>query len=171
MKEDTFWRLIENSWNAATKEKNKRMAIAIPKECPESAHDLGRKLESIIEQKVFPALEQELRRMSRPESFSFNQILEEKLYQLDTSVIHKFIEGSDDSFLYHRGFIVGMGREYYYSILDDPSKGSLWLSSEDFAYMTRAIHHERFIDEKNVSSFTPGISRESRSNLRGWNEA
>ena len=170
MNEDDFWKLIEDLWDIVNEEKYKRMIIAIPKEYPENASELGKKFEDVMEQKVFPRLEKELRCMSKEESFSFNQILEKKLYDLDTREIHEYVEGSDDGFLYHRGFIVGMGKEYYYSILNDPSKGLLRLRSEDFAYMTRAIHHERFSDQENIDSFTEGISRETCSNLEGWKE-
>ena len=127
MNEEDFWKLIEKAWDIANEEKCKRMVIATPKKSPEYANKLGEKLEKVIEQKVFPRLEQELKCMSKEESFSFNQVLEKKLYDLDTREIHEYIEGSDDGFLYRRGFIVGMGKEYYYSILNNPSKGSLRL--------------------------------------------
>ena len=102
--------------------------------------------------------------MDQDDLFEFNRILERKLYDLDRRDIHHYVEGSDDGFLYHRGFIVGMGREYYNAILNRPSLATLWLSSEAFSYQTRALYHRMY--DENVIDFE--VSRESCSNPEGW---
>ena len=168
MEEITFWEIIENCWSVVPEEKRKRMTIAVQDEYIKSPNEIGLRLEKTIWQKVFPRLENKLRRLGKKESYDFNKILECKLYELDRKDIHNYIGGSDDGFLYHRGFIVGMGKEYYYSILHTPSKGTSWLSSEDFAYMTRAIYHKLHVKADNMAIFNEGISRETGSNKDGW---
>lgn len=169
MNEKIFWELIEESWSTVPNKKKARMMIAKEKEFPEESTDLGRDLEKAIEEKVFPHLEKILNKLSKRESFSFNRILEKKLYDLDNKEIYNFIGGSDDGFLYHRGFIVGMGKKYYYSILNKPSMATFLLSSENFAYMTRAIHCNLHESGHGIGNFNEGISRESHSNKEGWN--
>ena len=47
-------------------------------------------------------------------------ILERKLYDIDRADIHERTDGSDDGFLYCRGFIVGMGQRYYEAVRTNP---------------------------------------------------
>ena len=65
-------------------------------------------LESLAE--VIAVLSQELNQLSAKELLAFDRVLERKLYDLDRREVHASTDGSDDGFLYARGFIVAAGK-------------------------------------------------------------
>ena len=62
--------------------------------------------------------------MSSAELTDLDRVVERKLHDLDRADVHAVVGGSDDGFLYARGFIVGSGREAYYAVLADPTSAS-----------------------------------------------
>jgi hypothetical protein len=42
---------------------------------------------------------------------TFDRILERQLYEIDRADIHAATGGSDDGFLYSRGFVVALGQD------------------------------------------------------------
>jgi hypothetical protein len=52
---------------------------------------------------------------------SLDRVVERKLYDLDREDVHEVTDGSDDGFLYARGFIVAMGKDFYGAVLANPS--------------------------------------------------
>ena len=57
---------------------------------------------------VVPALQAALDLLPKDELLQFDRILERKLYDIDRSEIHEYTDGSDDGFLYCRGFGIGI---------------------------------------------------------------
>lgn len=103
--------------------------------------------------------------MSSRELTDLDRVLERKLYDLDRADIHAVTDGSDDGFLYARGFIVASGRETYYAVLADPSVAEADEELEEMCYFFAHLHDEKYGSWPETGS---GISRESCSNAQGW---
>jgi len=96
---------------------------------------------------------------------SLDRVVERKLWEIDRADIHAVTGGSDDGFLYSRGFVVAMGREFYDAVAGDPEMGVPFAECEEMCYFFAHLHRERFGDFPDTGS---GISRASGSNLTGW---
>ena len=160
MDEARFWRMIEAAWEAVGGKVKARQRLAAGKLSDEKAEELMEALEEVI-----PALRESLEQLSAPELLAFDQILERKLYDIDRSEIQEHTDGSDDGFLYARGFIVAAGREYYDAVNATPSAAMMDLECEEMCYLSAHVHQEKFGEMPATSS---GISRESCSNSAGW---
>ncbi|RJL22566.1 DUF4240 domain-containing protein [Bailinhaonella thermotolerans] len=90
--------------------------------------------------------------------------VERLLHDIDRAEVHAATDGSDDGFLYARGFIVALGREFYRAVDADPRMAVLDAECEEMAYFFARLHAERFGGYPVTGS---GISRESGSNRRG----
>lgn len=107
--------------------------------------------------------------MSSAELTDLDRVVERKLYDLDRADIHAVVGGSDDGFLYARGFIVGSGREAYHAVLADPDAASSGDDElEGMCYFFAHLHDKKFGSWPQTGS---RISRESFSNAAGWREA
>ena len=62
---------------------------------------------------------------------SLDRVLERTLWEIDQADVHAVTGGSDDGFLYSRGFIVAMGREFYGSVMDTPQMAVPWAECEE----------------------------------------
>jgi hypothetical protein len=159
--EERFWKLIEDAWTAAPAIANKRPAVA-----REVSQADAEAVSVALGAKVVPALRKALTRLSREELIGFDRVLERKLYDLDRQEVQAVTDGSDDGFLYARGFIVGVGQAYYDAVNADPSKALTDLEEEGITYLPDEVFEERFDDSIPRS----GISRESCSNRDGWHK-
>lgn len=118
-------------------------------------------LESLEE--VVLALREQLSQLSAPDLLAFDRILERKLYDIDRAEIQEQTDGSDDGFLYARGFIVVAGKAYYDAVNTNPSVAMMDLECEEMCFLSLHVHQEKYGE---VSQ--SGISRESCSNKTGW---
>lgn len=105
------------------------------------------------------------RTLTGAELTCLDRVVERKLWEIDQARIHAVTGGSDDGFLYARGFIVAMGREFYGAVADDPQMAVPNAECEEMCYFFAHLHRERFGDFPATGS---GISRESGQNLMGW---
>ncbi|GAA3392827.1 hypothetical protein [Cryptosporangium minutisporangium] len=103
--------------------------------------------------------------LSSAELTDLDRVAERKLHDLDRDEIHEHTDGSDDGFLYCRGFIVAVGREFYLAVNTDPSLAVLDADCEQMCYFFARLHAERFGNYPDTGS---GISRESGTNPNGW---
>lgn len=103
--------------------------------------------------------------LSAGELIALDRVVERKLWEIDRADVHAVIGGSDDGFLYARGFTVAMGREFHGCVAGDPQMGAPWAECEEMCYFFAHLHHERFGTFPDTGS---GISRESGQNLAGW---
>ena len=80
---------------------------------------------------------------------------------------HRFTRGfgSDDGFLYSRGFVVAMGREFCDAVTGDPAMAVPYAECEEMCYFFAHLSHDQFGEFPDTGS---GISRESGSNLIAW---
>ncbi len=158
MDEEEFWKLIEAAWKASGGYTRQRKLLAQGKLAEEKAFDLQDALDDVV-----AALTKTLERLTQDDLLAFDRILEKKLYDIDRAEIQAVTDGSDDGFLYARGFIVAMGREVYEAVNADPAKALTDFECEEMCYLSVHLYEEKF-GEMPAS----GISRESASNASGW---
>jgi hypothetical protein len=153
-----FWALIETAWQAVGGKAKVRQKLAEGKLSEDKAEELLEALEEVI-----PALREQLELLSAADLLAFDRILERKLYDIDRAEIQEHTDGSDDGFLYARGFIVAAGKGYYDAVNVKPSVALTDLECEQMCYLALHIHEEKYGDVPQS-----GISRESCSNKAGW---
>ncbi|MGW3784931.1 DUF4240 domain-containing protein [Micromonospora chokoriensis] len=103
--------------------------------------------------------------LTGPELTDLDRVVERKLYDIDREDIHEVTDGSDDGFLYCRGFIVALGRAYYETVRADPAMALPDAECESMCYFFAHLHNDRFGSWPETGS---GISRESFGNPAGW---
>jgi uncharacterized protein DUF4240 len=111
------------------------------------------------------ALADQCRALPGGELTSLDRVLERKLYDIDRADIQAVTDGSDDGFLYARGFIVTMGRDFYNAVAGDPQVAVLDAECEEMCYFFAHLYRGRFGEFPETGS---GIFRESCSNAAGW---
>ena len=159
MDENRFWSMIDAAWGTAGGKAKSRQRLADGKLSEDGAYAL----QETLEEEVAPALREQLDTLSSDELLAFDRILERKLYDIDRADIQERTDGSDDGFLYCRGFIVGVGREYYDAVLANPDRAVADAECEEMCYLLWHLHHEKFGEVP-----PSGICRETQSNAAGW---
>jgi hypothetical protein len=156
--ENRFWSLIESAWRSAGGKTAERRRLAAGRLPESQAFALEDALDEVI-----PALKAQLDRLSAEELLAFDRILERKLYDIDRAEVHEHTDGSDDGFLYARGFIVAAGQWYYDAVNVTPAVALAELECEEMCYLSWQLYQYKFRE------LSPsGISRESCSNQAGW---
>ncbi|MEV6555686.1 DUF4240 domain-containing protein [Nocardia sp. NPDC051756] len=159
--EARFWTIVESAWQLVGDESNALRKGLINRENDDAAYALDKHL---------PAFLDHLQALSEPLSTkdltALDRVVERKLYDLDRSDIHEVTDGSDDGFLYCRGFIVAMGQDFYTAVTADPAVAVTDGECEKMCYFFAHLHNARAGDFPKTNS---GISRESFSNPAGWN--
>ena len=159
MDEDRVWSMIEVAWSAASGKAESRRRLAEGK----LSEDLAYMLQEALEEEVVPALREQLASLPADELLVFDRILERKLYDIDRADIQERTDGSDDGFLYCRGFIVGMGRNYYEAVRANPDVAVMDAECEEMCYLSWHLYRKKF------GEVPPSdISRETQSNSAGW---
>jgi hypothetical protein len=160
--EARFWALVEAAWAQCGSEAN-RVRRALAARAPGPNTDLSAVDGALL---VFlGTLADQCRALAGGELTSLDRVLERKLYDIDRADIQAVTDGSDDGFLYARGFIVAMGRDFYDAVAGDPQVAVLDAECEEMCYFFAHLYRERFGEFPETGS---GISRESCSNATGW---
>jgi len=116
---------------------------------------------------VFPGtLADQCRELPGGKLTSLDRVLERKLYDIDRADIQAVTDGSEDGFLYARGFIVATGSDFHDAVASDPQVAMPDAECEEMCYFFADLYRERFGEFPETG---PGISRESCSNAIGWN--
>jgi hypothetical protein len=150
--------MIEAAWQTVGGKVKTRQKLAEGKLSDEKAEALVEALDEVI-----PALREELDRLTEKELLAFDRILERKLYDIDRAEIQEHTDGSDDGFLYARGFIVAAGQGYYDAVNAHPEIALMDLECEEMGYLSWHLYREKY------GEIPPsGISRESCSNTEAW---
>ncbi|APU09080.1 DUF4240 domain-containing protein [Cellulophaga lytica] len=160
MEEEQFWKIIEQSWEDSPQIKKLRDEA---KDNEASLEQLSYKLEEDITENYIKRLS----KLGKEELTEFIHFLEERIYHIDRKEIHTYTDGSDDGFLYCRCFILGMGKDYYNSIDNNPSKAKFDIEAEGFGFSAYQVYEELFNEEFDRYS---SHSMESCSNSNGWSE-
>ena len=108
-------------------------------------------------------MKEQLDGLSADELLAFDRILERKLYDIDRAEIQEHTDGSDDGFLYARGFIVAAGKDYYEAVRAEPGIAMMDMECEEMCYLPWGLYREKFGEVPSSD-----ISRESCSNKAGW---
>ena len=139
MDESRFWSMIDSAWNAVGGYVEPREELAEGRDSETHAYSLDAPLGLFI-----AALRKQLMELPAEELLAFDRVLERKLYDIDRADIHERTDGSDDGFLYCRGFIVALGRRYYEAVRDDPDLAVVDADCEQMCYISWHLYHERF---------------------------
>jgi hypothetical protein len=140
--EQLFWTIIEAAWaDSPTLHKDREKALRTNDE--ELLAALSEEIESTLVEKY----RKRLLLLGKEDLTSFIHILEERLYNIDREEIHKYVDGSDDGFLYGRCFVVSMGEEYYNMVDKDPSKATMEAEAEFFGFTAYGVYEEKFDEE------------------------
>ena len=158
MNEKRFWSLIEAAWQSVGGKAKDRQKLAEGKLSEGKAEALMETLGEVVS-----ALTDLLGKLTASELLEFDRILERKLYAIDRAEIQEHTDGSDDGFLYARGFIVAAGAGYYEAVNADPSVAMMDLECEEMCYVSWHLYRDKFGDMPDS-----GISRESCSNKAAW---
>lgn len=159
MNEQKFWSIIEAAWPTTMQ------AIALRQKAFMGSVEPNKTLQTVQKQ-ILKNLTSAFDQLAQDDLLAFDRMLERKLYDIDRADIHKYTDGSDDGFLYCRGFIVSMGREYYEMVNADPAKATIDIEFEEFCYHPYLMYENKY----GAPPPSSGLSRESGSNLAGWNE-
>lgn len=170
--EDRFWALVEEAWSQADGAVNaarRTLATRTPAVPDDgSEEEDGTELMAIVD-RAGDAFIETLRglctELSSAELTALDRVVERKLHDIDREDIHEFTDGSDDGFLYARGFIVAAGRDYYTAVAADPRLAVLDCELEAMCYLFAHLHQKKYGTWPATES---GISRESCSNKSGW---
>jgi hypothetical protein len=160
--EARFWALLEAAWERCGAEVNQaRRAAAV--------RDPGLEPGLAAAEGALPvflgSLADQCRGLPGGELADLDRVLERKLYDIDRADIQAVTDGSDDGFLYARGFIVAMGRDFYDAVARDPRMAVPDAECEEMCYFFAHEYRARFGEFPGTGS---GISRESCSNRDGW---
>ncbi|MEU4646563.1 DUF4240 domain-containing protein [Nocardia fluminea] len=147
-----FWNLIASAWTATGTE-----PAAVLRSMDSG---LENRLDAFLTQLNSLSTD-----FSSEELTALDRVAERALYDLDRADLQAITDGSDDGFLYARGFIVAMGRDYYDAVNADPEAATTDAECEKMCYFFAHLHNERFGAFPATGS---GISRETASNPAGW---
>jgi hypothetical protein len=162
MDEKRFWSTIEKAWEGAEGSGAARERLARGELDQGNAQQLAQQSWTV----AVPALQAALECLPKDELLHFDRILERKLYDIDRSEIQEHTDGSDDGFLYCRGFIVAAGQGYYDAVNKEPSRALMDLECEDLCYLPVRVYSKKFGEMPDS-----GISRESASNPAGRSDS
>lgn len=150
--------MIESAWRSVGGRVAQRKKLAQGKLSEEAADVLSESLDEVT-----ASLREALEELSADDLLAFDRILERKLYDIDRADIQKHTGGSDDGFLYARGFIVIAGKDYYDAVNTKPQIAMMDVECEEMCYISWNIHTENFGEAPKSE-----ISRETGSNKAGW---
>jgi hypothetical protein len=150
----SLWDLIEEAWAEAAPE----LAKARAKPTEDNLEQLDEGAEVMLE-----ALQAKLDALDKDALLAVDRELEEALHRIDREEIQEVTDGSDDGFLYARGFIVAMGRRFFDAVDADPAKAVCDAELEEICYLPFHLYRKKFGEPP-----PSGISRESGSNEDGW---
>ncbi|MEU5945170.1 DUF4240 domain-containing protein [Micromonospora sp. NPDC047465] len=165
--EARFWALVESAWErlGAAPAAFRRALLTRDPEADDDDDSLY-----AIDAWLNPFLDN-LRQLSADlssqELTDLDRVVERKLHDIDRADVHEVTDGSDDGFLYARGHIVALGREFYEAVNADPAVAVPDGTCESMCYFFAHLHNKRFGGWPDTGS---GISRESCTNAAGWSE-
>ncbi len=166
--EEGFWGLVEAAW-APLGEDVDQARRALIRRTPGPDEDLHGDLPLTVVEAALGEFLGNLGSVSEgltaDELTDLDRVMERKLYDIDRADVHAVTGGSDDGFLYARGFIVALGRDFYAAVAEDPKKAVPDGECARMGYFFAHLHTERFGAFPDTGS---GISRESFSNPVGW---
>ncbi len=170
MNENRFWQLIDEAWSASSDLQRFQTAVHATigsrkeRDAFLETQPVG---ETCIpgNELFIDSLRNALELLSQEDLLKFDRLMERKLFEIDRQDIHEFTDGSDDGFLYCRGFIVALGRKFYEAVNANPSNAFFDFECYEITYLSQELYEEKF------GSMPPSdICRESFSNTGAWSD-
>ena len=161
MNESRFWQIIDAAWETSAALMQHRESALRTITDPDWKGNHEPFIED--EDELLDGIRKQLDLLSADELLEFDRILERKLYDIDREDIHEYTDGSDDGFLYCRGYIVAIGKTYYDAVNSDPTNATFDCECESFTYISANMYEEKFGELP-----SSGICRETQSNLDFW---
>jgi len=164
--ETKLWAMIEAAWKPRGAKVNAlrtRLATRDLDDDDEDELDLE-PIDDALDD-VIDTLRRSMGDLPKDELVAIDRALERKLYDIDRQDVQEVTDGSDDGFLYARGFIVALGQAYYDAVSGNPELAITDAECEDMCYLPAHVHEDRF---GALPVHDSGISRESGSNKAGW---
>lgn len=161
--EERFWAWIESGWATAAprvQAARKRLAGNDPDES--DADVVGGALPEVVRR-----LEDAAAALDPQGLLALDRQLERKLYDLDRAELQAVTGGSDDGFLYARGFVVVLGRSVWEAVSRDPERAVADAECAEVCYLPQRVYERAHGRYPGTGS---GLSRESGSNSAGWPE-
>ncbi|MCX4387126.1 DUF4240 domain-containing protein [Micromonospora peucetia] len=161
--EARFWALVESAWERLGDEPaavRRALLTREPGANVEGVYTIDEWLDPFLDN-----LSQLAAGLSSQELTDLDRVVERKLHDIDRADVHEVTDGSDDGFLYCRGHVVALGREFYEAVTADPTVAVPDGECGGVCYLFAHLHNERFGGWPVTGS---GISRESFSNPAGW---
>ena len=162
--EARFWAMLENAWAGLGPGPNEVRRALAKRDTSAEAFEQAAESEGHLDA-VLGALARACEGLTAEELTALDRVAERKLYEIDRADVQEVTDGSDDGFLYARGFILALGQEFYEAVARDPRVAVEDAECEAFCYFFARLHEVRFGDYPETGS---GISRESVSNRAGW---
>jgi len=159
-----FWASIEQAWSTVDDGGARARLLTPSSDDSEDRYALAEELDKHMDA-MLAALRDILNTYTSRRLCVWDAYCERALYDIDREDVHAALDGSDDGFLYARGFVVAAGRAYYDLVNKNPAKyGIMDAECEEMCYFGAHVHQDRF------GEWTPksGISRETCSNKEGW---
>ena len=156
-----WWSVLEAAWKTAAPELKATRAKMAANEASDDDYDaIEEALEGVVSE-LSAAFEE----LDAPALLEVDRALERVLHSLDRQEIQEVTDGSDDGFLYCRGFIAAISKEYVEAVLEDPNVARVDRENGDIAYLPFHAYTNRF---GKMPRNETGISRESCTNADGW---
>jgi hypothetical protein len=159
--EARFWALLEDAWSRADPEARAARARLAEGRGGDEYADAAT-VESVLDS-VLDDVARSCAEFTGDELTALDRVAERRLWDLDREDVHDATDGSDDGFLYCRGFVVALGQAYFEAVDADPGYAVMDAECERMCYFFAHLHRDRFADYPDTRS---GISRESCS--RAW---
>ena len=163
--EARFWALVESAWAACGPQAARVRHFLVTRDPAVDDSSVSPDALATWTDQFLTQLRRQSADLSSAELTDLDRVLERKLYDLDREEIHEYTDGSDDGFLYGRGFIVAAGHDFYRTVEANPVMAVMDADCEKMCYFFADLHTERFGDDPDTGS---GICRESGSNSDGW---
>ncbi|RSH87715.1 uncharacterized protein EHS24_000231 [Apiotrichum porosum] len=164
---DDFWATLESAWHGIEDDGARARLVdaTLPhSEREEAAQHLGSN--GLID-KMLANLKALLLPYSSERLHEWDTHLERAQYDIDREDVHEALDGSDDGFLYNRGFVVACGKKYYDAVNKEPGTYGLCdFDAEEMCYFPMHLWNEKTGEYPDWPR--SGISRESNSNAAGW---
>ena len=163
--EAKLWAMIEAAWKPRGVKVNALRTKLATRDLEDEEDELD--LEPIDDalEDVIDSLRATMSDLSKEDLVAIDRALERKLYDIDRQDIQEVTDGSDDGFLYARGFIVALGQAFYDAVNANPELAIPDAECEEMSYLPAHVHKERF---GAMPKHDSGISRESGSNKDAW---
>lgn len=165
MNEERFWQIIDTAWASGSELKtfqDQVLATLESSDAKEAFEELDVDA-PLLPDELTKNVRSQLDELSQDDLLAFDRILERKLYDIDREDVHEHTDGSDDGFLYCRGFIVAMGQRYYDAVNAEPSNAMFDWECEEINYISCFLYEEKFGEMPRSE-----ISRETGTNPDGW---